>query len=118
MQRMDAEREGAITTPDGRRLAYLDRGDPADPPIMFHHGTPGSRYPIHPDPTVGDGFRIVSYDRPGYGGSDPQPGRIVADAAADTPALPHGLGLERFALIRFSGGGPPPPAFPAPLPER
>jgi pimeloyl-ACP methyl ester carboxylesterase len=115
---MTAAREGSVTTPDGRRLAYLERGDPDDPTIVFHHGTPGSRYPVHPDPAVADGFRIVTYDRPGYGGSDPQPGRTVADAAADVATLAGALGLERFAVGGVSGGGPHALACAALLPER
>jgi pimeloyl-ACP methyl ester carboxylesterase len=115
---MPTQREGAVTTPDGRRLTYLDSGDPADPPLVFHHGTPGSRHPVHPDPAIGDGFRILSYDRPGYGGSDPHPGRTVADAAADVAALADALGLERFGVGGMSGGGPHALACAALLPER
>jgi pimeloyl-ACP methyl ester carboxylesterase len=48
----------------------------------------------------------VTYDRPGYGGSDPQPGRWVVDAAADVAALTDHLGLGAFAVMGSSGGGP------------
>jgi pimeloyl-ACP methyl ester carboxylesterase len=49
---------------------------------------------------------LVTYDRPGYGRSDPQPGRRVVDAAADVAALADHLGLEGFAVLGGSGGGP------------
>ena len=52
------------------------------------------------------GLRWVSYDRPGYGGSTPLPGRDIASAAADTAAVADALGIERLAVIGHSGGGP------------
>jgi pimeloyl-ACP methyl ester carboxylesterase len=112
------EREGTLATPDGRRLAYVERGDDDGAPVVLHHGTPGSRLGTHPDPTVYDGVRLVAFDRPGYGLSDPSPGRAVADVAADVRALADHLGLERFAVFGISGGGPHALACAALLPER
>src|SRR5690349_8160356 len=100
------EREGTITTRDGRTLAYREHGE-SDAPAIFHlHGTPGSRFTRHPDPSVYEGLRVVAYDRPGYGRSDAQTGRSVASAAADVEDLADTLGLERFAVMGVSGGGP------------
>jgi pimeloyl-ACP methyl ester carboxylesterase len=48
----------------------------------------------------------VSYDRPGYGGSTPQPGRDVASAATFTAAIADALGIEQFAVMGHSGGAP------------
>jgi pimeloyl-ACP methyl ester carboxylesterase len=115
---MPVAREGSITTPDGRRLAYLEQGDADGPPIVFHHGTPGSRSPLHPDPHLADGLRLVTYDRPGYGSSDPHVGRTVADCAADVAALADALGLDRFGVAGISGGGPHALACAALLPDR
>jgi pimeloyl-ACP methyl ester carboxylesterase len=50
--------------------------------------------------------RMVAYDRPGYGRSDSQLGRSVADAAADVAAIADELGFERFAVVGGSGGAP------------
>ena len=73
----------AIRTPDGRTLAVEDYGDPFGRPVLVHMGTPNSRHLY--DPNVRDaaarGLRLISYDRPGYGGSTPHPGRTVADLA-------------------------------------
>ena len=102
-------RTGHLRTPDGRRLAYLDAGDPGGAPVVSHHGTPGSRLDRHPgeDAMLAElGLRAITYDRPGYGGSDPKPGRRVADAADDVAALADHLGIERFAVVGTSGGGP------------
>jgi pimeloyl-ACP methyl ester carboxylesterase len=52
------------------------------------------------------GLRLLSYDRPGYGGSTPQPGRTMADTATDVAAIADALGVDRFALWGTSGGGP------------
>jgi pimeloyl-ACP methyl ester carboxylesterase len=101
-------REGVVRTPDGRSLAWLERGDADAAPVVFHHGTPGSRLGRHPDPDfyARHGVRVVFFDRPGYGRSDPRPGRVVADVAADVGRLADELGLERFAVAGGSGGGP------------
>ena len=102
-------RSGHAQTPDGRRIAYCDSGDPEAIPVVSHHGTPGSRLDRHPDGArmLADlGVRVISYDRPGYGGSDPKPGRLVVDAADDVAALADHLGIETFAVVGASGGGP------------
>ena len=102
------EREGTFTTPDGRTLAYTERGAPDGMPLILSHGTPGSRFARHSDPNLYErhGVRAVGYDRPGYGLSDPQVGRSVADAVADVTAIADGLGFERFAVVGGSGGAP------------
>jgi pimeloyl-ACP methyl ester carboxylesterase len=102
-------RTGYLRTADGRRLTYRDNGDPAAPAVVGHHGTPGSRLDGHPDEDAmlaELGLRMVTYDRPGYGESDPHPGRRVVDAAADVAAIVDHLGIERFAVVGTSGGGP------------
>jgi pimeloyl-ACP methyl ester carboxylesterase len=50
--------------------------------------------------------RLITYDRPGYGGSDRKEGRRVADAADDVAAIAEQLGIERFSVVGRSGGGP------------
>jgi pimeloyl-ACP methyl ester carboxylesterase len=101
-------REGTIELPDGRTLAYADRGPADGAPLVFHHGTPGSRAGHHPDARVYEdsGVRAVTYDRAGYGLSDRLEGRNVAAVAADVDALADALGFERFAIMGVSGGGP------------
>jgi pimeloyl-ACP methyl ester carboxylesterase len=50
--------------------------------------------------------RKVAVDGPGIGGSDPQPGRRVLDWPSDVAELADSLGIERFAVLGFSFGGP------------
>jgi pimeloyl-ACP methyl ester carboxylesterase len=102
-------RSGQMQTTDGRAIAYCDAGDPAAIPVVSHHGTPGSRLDRHPDGArmlAELGIRMISYDRPGYGGSDPKPERLVVDAADDVAALADHLGIDTFAVMGTSGGGP------------
>ena len=70
-----------VRTPDGRVLAVEEAGDPAGRPVLVHNGTPNSRHLYGPDTrdAAERGLRLIGYDRPGYGGSSPQPGRSVAD---------------------------------------
>ena len=51
-------------------------------------------------------MRAIVYDRPGYGRSDPKPGRSVVDAADDVAALADSLDLDRFVVLGGSGGAP------------
>jgi pimeloyl-ACP methyl ester carboxylesterase len=52
------------------------------------------------------GLRVIAPDRPGMGGSDFQAGRGFSDWPADVVALADSLGIERFAVLGNSGGGP------------
>ena len=64
------------------------------------------------------GVRHISYSRPGYRGSERDPGRSVADCAADVAAIADALDIERFLCVGSSGGGPHALATAALLPER
>ncbi len=95
---------------DGRTLHAYDTGaDDADGrlAVFWHHGTPNIGSPPQPLFAAANrlGIRWVSYDRPGYGGSTPHPGRDVASAADDASAVADALGIARFALMGHSGGG-------------
>jgi pimeloyl-ACP methyl ester carboxylesterase len=105
---------------DGRRLAVRVSGNPAGHPVIYLHGTPGSRMGPLPRGRVlyELGVRLVSFDRPGYGGSDRMASRVVADTAADVLAIANHLEIERFAVIGRSGGGPHALACAATLPDR
>jgi len=50
---------------------------------------------------------LISYDRPGYGGSTEQPGRRVVDVAGDVSAIADALRIDRFGVWGHSGGGAP-----------
>jgi pimeloyl-ACP methyl ester carboxylesterase len=110
-----------VQTSDGRVIAYEELGDPCGAPVFVLHGTPGSRLSgRHPDPgkVSAAGLRLITYDRPGYGGSGRQRGRSVVDCVADIAAIGDELGLGQFAVTGGSGGGPHSLAVAARLPER
>jgi len=59
---------------DGRALRVLERGDRNGRPVLVHSGTPNSRLLFDRDVARAErqGIRLISYDRPGYGGSTRQ----------------------------------------------
>ena len=105
---------------DGRTLSYEEHGMPDGRPVFLLHGMPGSRKGPRPRSSVLYllGVRLISYDRPGYGGSDRRLGRSVADAAEDVQDLADALGIEQFGVLGRSGGAPHALACAALLPER
>ena len=111
-----------VAVPGGRVLhAYNARPDTAGAlPAFWLHGTPNTGEPPEPlfAAAAERGIRWVSYDRPAYGGSTPDPGRTVSSAAADIAAIADALRLPRFAVMGHSGGGPHALASGALLPDR
>jgi pimeloyl-ACP methyl ester carboxylesterase len=97
-----------IKGPDGRQLGIAEYGDPAGKPVLFLHGTPGSRLrrPPNEDDVRAAGLRLLMYDRPGYGDSERQPGRRIVDCVPDVEAIADSLGLGQFHVVGGSGGGP------------
>ena len=96
---------------DGRRLMVYDTGAldaPEALTVVWHHGSPQTGALLEPLVTAAAArnIRLVSYARPSYGGSSPRTGRDIASAAADVVELVDALGVERFATMGASGGGP------------
>ncbi len=92
----------------GRELMYAEWGDPVGMPIFWLHGTPGCRLnrPLKEEGVRNEGIRLVTYDRPGYGGSDRHRARRVVYCVGDVQALADALGIDRFGVTGGSGGGP------------
>ena len=97
-----------MTLPDGRTLAYTEIGAPDGSVAFYFHGAPGSRLELAAldDAFAAAGVRVITADRPGYGGSTPLSGRTTATWADDVAALADQLGVERFAVMGLSSGGP------------
>jgi pimeloyl-ACP methyl ester carboxylesterase len=111
--------ERLVQAADGRMLAVEETGDPAGRPVLVHMGTPNSRrlFARNAADAARRGLRLISYDRPGYGGSSPDPGRSVADCAGDVRAICAALGIDRLVMWGISGGGPHVLACAALLPD-
>ena len=102
-----------------RRIAFAEYGDPVGKPVVLCHGTPGSRLNRPDDETTRVlGVRLIVIDRPGCGLSDFLPGRTLLDWPRDLAAVADSLGLGRFAVVGFSGGGPYVAASAHRLPDR
>ncbi|HTN32373.1 MAG TPA: alpha/beta hydrolase [Marinobacter sp.] len=102
-----AKADHSLTLADGRKLAYTDLGDPQGYPIIFGHGMPGCRLEGHffHSQAKRHGFRIITPDRPGIGGSTYQYHRILLDYPDDIRELADALGLRRFSHVGWSSGG-------------
>jgi pimeloyl-ACP methyl ester carboxylesterase len=116
---MGQMQEHDLVVRDGRALKVLEDGDRLGRPVLVHNGMPNSRLLFAGDVESARkyGIRLISYDRPGYGGSTRQPGRTVADCAEDVRAIAAALGLDRLAVWGVSGGGPHAIACAALLPD-
>jgi pimeloyl-ACP methyl ester carboxylesterase len=103
-----AYEERLIESPDGRVLEVATVGNPLDPAVFFHHGTPGSASlvrSIEAIATKGNLF-LVTMSRAGYGLSTREEGRNVAAAVPDTRTVLDALGIDRYGVVGWSGGGP------------
>ncbi len=109
-----------VRSADGRRLAVRVAGNPAGHPVVYLHGTPGSRVAPLPRERVlyTIGVRLITFDRPGYGGADRLASRQVADVVPDVAAIADELDVETFAVLGRSGGGPHALACAALMPRR
>ncbi|MED6159230.1 hypothetical protein PIB30_040435 [Stylosanthes scabra] len=100
---------------DGRHLAYEEHGVPKDAAkykFIYIHGFDSCRHDavvakkLSPGVIEGLGIYIVSFDRPGYGESDPDPNRTIKSIALDVEELADQLGLgSKFYVVGFSMGG-------------
>ncbi|KAL7615511.1 hypothetical protein Lser_V15G01914 [Lactuca serriola] len=109
-----------ITTPriklrDGRHLSYKEYGVPkevAKYKIIYVHGFDSIKYyaviATSASPALIEelGIHIVSFDRPGYGESDPNPNQTLQSSALDIEELADQLDLgSKFYVVGFSMGG-------------
>jgi pimeloyl-ACP methyl ester carboxylesterase len=77
--------------------------------VVLCHSGPGAGI-FDPDPveTLARNVRLLSVDRPGYGGSHPVAAgawATVASAADDLAAVLDGIHLERVGVVGWSAGG-------------
>jgi pimeloyl-ACP methyl ester carboxylesterase len=112
---------GEVVLSDGRRLAYSAAGPRDGFPVLYFHGaigTPAHRSDGLEAEIARSGIRYLMVDRPGFGGSDPRPGRRVADFAGDVEQLADALRFERFSVVGTSAGAPYALACAAAHPDR
>jgi pimeloyl-ACP methyl ester carboxylesterase len=105
---VDVAPENRVELKDGRVLTYAEYGDATGTPVVFFHGSPGSRIAgaLLESQAHVSGLRVIAPDRPGMGGSDFQRDRVLLDWPSDVVELADCLGVERFGVLGVSGGGP------------
>jgi pimeloyl-ACP methyl ester carboxylesterase len=106
-ERIAREEERRVRLRDGRWLGYGESGEPNGVPVLFFHGFGTTRVICPPDSTAAQlGVRLIAVDRPGLGLSTPLPGRRLVDWPRDVAEFADALGLDRFSIVGWSGGGP------------
>jgi len=106
---------------DGRRLSLAQWGPRDGVPVVYAHGLLGSKlrgreavesvlHALH--------IRWIVPYRPGFGASDPHPGRVPLDYTADLEEVVDRLGLARVGIVGVSAGTPYALGAALALPER
>jgi pimeloyl-ACP methyl ester carboxylesterase len=95
-----------VALDDGREIAYTSYGDPTGDPVVFLHGTPGSRRlgELLESAGAARGLRILALDRPGYGESSAWSEYTHEDAPRVVTAVMDDAGVSAAGLVAFSGG--------------
>jgi len=90
----------------GVRIWYKDTGGSGVPIVFLHSNTGSSQNWEHQiPPFTAAGYRVIAYDRRGWGRTMAGPGAPLATAADDLQALMKFLGIDRFHLMGTAGGG-------------
>ncbi|MGA8546065.1 MAG: alpha/beta hydrolase [Mycobacterium sp.] len=97
-----------MATRDGRRLTYLEVGDPRGPLVIHNHGGPSSRLEarLFADTASKNRLRLICVDRPGMGQSSRLKARSYAGWADDLMTIADALGYREFGVTGWSEGGP------------
>ena len=98
----------SVLLEDGRAVNVIEKGE--GPPILLVHGLPGTAYDWRAlvDELASRGFRVIAYDRVGYGHSDPRPEdepHSMSQNVAEMEALVRALELEDPTIVGWSYGG-------------
>jgi pimeloyl-ACP methyl ester carboxylesterase len=102
--------------PRGHALTFDDVGDRAGTPVVYLHGGGDSRLSRHPDDSIAAelGVRLLAVDRCGPA----VPGRTLRSWGDEVGAVADRAGIDSFAVVGWSAGGPHALAVAAALPER
>jgi non-heme chloroperoxidase len=95
-----------IKTQDGTQIYYKDWG--AGKPVLFSHGWPldGDMWDSQLNFLAERGYRVIAFDRRGFGRSDqPWDGYNYDTFASDINDLITSLDLQDVTLVGFSMGG-------------
>jgi pimeloyl-ACP methyl ester carboxylesterase len=100
------ETAGAFVDLPNVKLWVTDSGGAGDPVILMHANTGTSENWEKQTPAlVQAGYRVIAFDRPGWGKSVVHPGTSPISVAEDLDALADHLRLGKFHLLGVAGGG-------------
>jgi pimeloyl-ACP methyl ester carboxylesterase len=99
---------GVMALPDGRELAWIEHGVRDGAPVFGFHGSPGTAHHFAglSEVAARKDVRLIAPDRSGYGHSTYHPARSYESWARDVGVLADHLGIDRFAVLGYSSGGP------------
>jgi pimeloyl-ACP methyl ester carboxylesterase len=102
--------DGVLRLSGGRRIGCCTWGDRGDPAVVYFHGMPGSRLEVYWTRPALERLRlpvhVIGLDRPGYGRSSSGSPPGYSGWSADVVEALARLGVDRFAVLGFSGGSP------------
>ena len=103
----DASLVHSLALQDGRTLTWAEYGDPGGVPLVELHGGGASHLSglVYHREALEAGVHVIAVDRPGAGGSTPDPDYTVAGFHEDIGQLADHLGLDRFVVMGNSNGG-------------
>ena len=98
--------EGFASVPGSAKLFYTDSGGTGVPLVLMHAATGSVRAWEHQTSAFANaGYRVISFDRRGWGRTDVEPGSAPGTAADDLIALMDFLRIDRFHLVGTAAGG-------------
>jgi len=117
-----ADPDGRFISVAGLQTYVLERGPADGVPVVLVHGLFGSTFSwrYNQDALAAAGFRVIAYDRPGAGLTEPRADfdYSVANQAAFLAALLDSLNIDRARFVAHSAGGSVLAEFALRYPER
>jgi pimeloyl-ACP methyl ester carboxylesterase len=103
----DPLRAGAVQAQDGRRLAYMEYGSTTGEPVVLIPGAAsGAFMAFGGSALLEHDVRLISVDRPGLGGSDPDASKSFESVASDIGDLIDALVGRPVPVVANSQGAP------------
>lgn len=92
----------------GLVVGKSEYGSPSGEPLFYFHGWPGARLEaaLGHHAAVDSNLRLIALERPGIGMSSPQPEMRLIDWPRIVEAAADALGLDHYAVLGVSAGGP------------
>lgn len=98
--------QATATVSPGVHLSYTDTGGTGVPIVLMHAATGSIASWEHQTPAfVKAGYRVIAFDRRGWGGTTTDPNTPAGTAADDLVALIDSLHIDRFHLVGTAAGG-------------